>query len=534
MDLLQSILNDWDSHNFLQHGLKDWESLAHDAVVLKVTALIISTVVFAYLFYGKKHNKDNKSAPKAPWVFWSWVIPFLPMVQMGMDHRKYFKEWQQKYGKAYRFRLGPHMMPTTCIHDNSFSAMTGRYPDIYKMYDAVKDSGLTIFLRRTDKMTGKAVMEELGTILHSKVVSLWQDQNYLEVYCTRLVNEFSRFLSNDAFFTCSDNCEWKTAHVNDMMHRMMFIATTRGILGNYDQRLESDEMYSMWWNFDSMVPLLAIAGQFEFLFRSTRKGQDEFARYLRSLPVEDQTDFFKALTAGLPMTTSTDLLFLFNHVSHANTGPAIFWIMFRLLRDKKEREEVLAELHDILGEEQGWSPSSSDAPEINYSVVKKLKQLKSYIKDVLRLYSGAWLLRRVMEDQTVTLENGEQIFLPKGENIVCVNPHFDEAMFPEPHRAKTSRFLPNARIKDAQGKDVKLPTMTFGHGTHKCPGENGAYVVLATTVAFMFSRYELELINPSTEVEPQPDYTRVAFGTMPLDMTFHDHESLQFRFRSKY
>ncbi|CAB9527323.1 hydroxycholest-4-en-3-one 12-alpha-hydroxylase [Seminavis robusta] len=197
-------------------------------------------------------------------------------------------------------------------------------------------------------------------------------------------------------------------------------------------------------------------------------------------------------------------------------------------------EEVLAELHTVLGEEQGWSPSSPDAPEINYSVVSKLHHLKSYITDVLRLYSSAWLLRGVMKDQTVTLETGERIILSKGENIVCVNPHVNEEVFAEPHLAKTTRFLPNTRIKDAQGRDVKLPTMMFGHGIYRCPGEQFAYLELVTTVAFMWTCYDFELANPWIKDEPQPNLSRVGFGVMPLDHKFLNHESVQVRFRSRY
>lgn len=95
-----------------------------------------------------------------------------------------------------------------------------------------------------------------------------------------------------------------------------------------------------------------------------------------------------------------------------------------------------------------------------------------------------------------------------------------------------SEDRPLSTYADASGRKVKLPTMTFGHGAFRCPGERFTHMELVTTVTMFLTSYDFELVHPSAE-EPQPHMSRVGFGVMPLDPKYSDHDGTLARFRRK-
>lgn len=98
-------------------------------------------------------------------------------------------------------------------------------------------------------------------------------------------------------------------------------------------------------------------------------------------------------------------------------------------------------------------------------------------------------IRRAPKPLVLTSKNGQEWTVNKGEMaaISLILPNTDEALWNDPYTFAPRRFLDNAQSR---------PTLfTFSQGTHRCPGERLAMVLMYTMVTCLVVNYRIQLTD---------------------------------------
>ncbi|KAJ3945196.1 uncharacterized protein N0V96_005221 [Colletotrichum fioriniae] len=119
------------------------------------------------------------------------------------------------------------------------------------------------------------------------------------------------------------------------------------------------------------------------------------------------------------------------------------------------------------------------------------------IKETMRYYAGMKCLRLAMQEVPVP---GTDITVPKG-SVVSISPyltHHDPANYPNPDAWMPGRWL-NAEnklvnLEEKDGNGVK--SMLFGGGSHRCPGEKMAMIIVTQTLTTLLRSYDVTWASP--------------------------------------
>jgi cytochrome P450 len=170
-------------------------------------------------------------------------------------------------------------------------------------------------------------------------------------------------------------------------------------------------------------------------------------------------------------------IFVAGHETAAN---ALAWTLYLLAENPAAREQMEAELDQVLG---GRPPGPEDYPNLPFC--------QRVFQESMRLYPPVWILgRRALADYTCS-----DFAAPKGSILlVCMAVlHRREEFFPEP-----DRFLPDRWLQSTAPKFAYLP---FGGGGRLCIGERYAWMEGVLCLANLAQRYRLDLL-PGNQVEP--------------------------------
>ncbi|KAI5126788.1 Cytochrome P450 7B1 [Manis pentadactyla] len=141
--------------------------------------------------------------------------------------------------------------------------------------------------------------------------------------------------------------------------------------------------------------------------------------------------------------------------SLTNTIPAMFWVMYHLLRHP-EVMAVLREEIDHLLESTGQKKGPEFSIHFTREQLDSLVYLESTVLEVLRLCSFSSVLRFVKEDMILHLETRDYR-LRKGDFIAILPPtsHYDPEIFEAPEEFRFNRFVEDGF--------AKVPRMTRVH-----------------------------------------------------------------------
>ncbi len=164
-----------------------------------------------------------------------------------------------------------------------------------------------------------------------------------------------------------------------------------------------------------------------------------------------------------------DELGTFLFAGHETSAVAMAWSVYYLLNNQDARERLVAELDANADKEPG---EIARLPWLN-AVVSESLRLNPIVADILRVLKEP-------------MELGE-FRIPAGHAVApaIVLAHYNEKVFPDPHRFDPSRFI-DRRYAPSE----YLP---FGGGVRRCAGAAFAMHEMAIVLATLFSRYELEL-----------------------------------------
>lgn len=204
----------------------------------------------------------------------------------------------------------------------------------------------------------------------------------------------------------------------------------------------------------------------------------------------------------------------------ANTLPMTYWTLAHILGNPEWTRRVRAEADaSDLGRDGRFrvDPQSD----------RCLPFTRACMNETLRLYIANMTLRKAERDFEITTASG-RYRIPKGDAFFLASyiTHYDEKVFPEPHKYKPDRWL------DADGNfnEKAFPPnhfVPFGKGGYSCSGRHLLTLELPTLVALFIRSFDAELIDPI----PEPDWSYVVASVRPKGWPHNFPNRIHFRRR---
>lgn len=183
-----------------------------------------------------------------------------------------------------------------------------------------------------------------------------------------------------------------------------------------------------------------------------------------------------------------DELMTFMLAGHETTSNALSWTFRWLSLNPEARDEMLAEVDDVLG---GRIPEFGDADRLPWT--------RAVIEESMRLTPPVWMVgRRAIEEDST---GGFRIPSGAGVMVLIRMIHRDPEVWDNPEGFDPRRFLPDNR--------ADLPRsayMPFGAGRRICVGSTFAMVEATLLLAMISQRYTFDL-PPWTSVKEEAAVT---------------------------
>jgi cytochrome P450 len=211
---------------------------------------------------------------------------------------------------------------------------------------------------------------------------------------------------------------------------------------------------------------------------------------------------------GAPMsrTQVRDELMTFIAAGHETTANGLAWMWYLLSEHPVAREQMLAEVDDVLG---GETPGADAADRLPWTT--------ACFREAMRLYPPVWHVQRQALDDDVL----GGFAIPAG-SVVLISTwttHRDPSVWPNPAGFDPRRFL-----GDAPKTRPRHAYVPFGGGRRVCVGQGFATMEAAIIAAMIAQRYTLDFI-PGSKVVLDPTITlRPRHG---LPMTVHPRRLTQ-------
>ncbi|XP_042527009.1 7-alpha-hydroxycholest-4-en-3-one 12-alpha-hydroxylase [Dipodomys spectabilis] len=322
-----------------------------------------------------------------------------------------------------------------------------------------------------------------------------------------------------------DNRGWQEDSLFHFCYNIVFKAGLLSLFGSTKDKeqdlLQAEDMFVHFRRFDLLFP--------RFVYSLLRPQEwldiNRLQRlFHRTLSVEDKEDVSVWLNymlqqlreEGRTQAMQDKFNFMMLWASQGNTGPTSFWALLFLLKHPWALQEVRREAKEVLGEPR---LEENQCFAFKFSALKQTPVLDSVMEETLRLRATPTLLRVVQEDYTLTMANGRQYLIRRGDKIALfpyLSVHMDPDIHPEPDRFKYDRFLnPNGSRKVdfyKQGRKIHHYSMPWGFGINICPGRFFALSEMKLFILLMVTYFDFELIDANIAVPPL-DPERWGFGT---------------------
>ncbi|KAH8820751.1 cytochrome P450 [Xylogone sp. PMI_703] len=186
------------------------------------------------------------------------------------------------------------------------------------------------------------------------------------------------------------------------------------------------------------------------------------------------------------------------------TGYVLSFATFFLLRHPEARVKLERELFE----------SKSSIQEFDHRKIMSLPYLTAVVKESLRLSNTVpGFLPRVVPQAGVDIAG---YHIPGGTKISMVHPvvELNDKIFPDPHE-----FIPERWLGDGS-QDLEKWAIAFSKGRRQCIGKNLGYMMLYSSVAVFFSRFEMELYETTeADMEIIDQFAPIIKGTVKVKIT---------------
>lgn len=201
-------------------------------------------------------------------------------------------------------------------------------------------------------------------------------------------------------------------------------------------------------------------------------------------------------------------------VAMTNTIPAGFWVIVNLLAKPDAYKEIVDELNSIVLTVKPSADKQGPLPWLSQDMLNNMKKLHSTIEEALRFYSSVIVARTSTKDMTITLNSGQKINLCANDDVHCAIERvaYDSLLYPDAAEFQWDRYY-NRKTFNRCGRElgVNQAFLTFGGGSHKCPGRFFALNEIKILVSLILLCFDLKLQDKQI---PQPAYSEFSGGLL--------------------
>ncbi|KAJ5417582.1 uncharacterized protein N7487_001132 [Penicillium crustosum] len=173
-----------------------------------------------------------------------------------------------------------------------------------------------------------------------------------------------------------------------------------------------------------------------------------------------------------------------------STASVMQTMLYQLLRHPDSMNRLLKELYQTTVE----NSTSDDMPLPAWKSIRNLDYLDACFMEALRLHPPFCLpLERVVQRGGIMISGH---YLPQG-TVVGINPYVSNRN-PSLFGKDVSEWRPERWIEldPAQRQRMERGVLSFGAGRRSCLGKNIAILEAKKTIAALFLRYEMRLVDP--------------------------------------
>ena len=308
----------------------------------------------------------------------------------------------------------------------------------------------------------------------------------LKLYCAEVVRHMQPVLdsSGPAF----------TTRLDAFLNPLFFRITSRMFFG---PEFPAEAIYPPFMAFDDGFTRLA-AGLPRMFARAAYDGRSAVAAQLKAYVAGRHTPCggvarieAGALDAGLGADDVAGYLFAALWPLTANVSTAAFWALFLLLRGGPAgladlQAEIDAAVAAWAAGHPGSDPFGDAAALFAFFKASKFPYFDSLFKEVLRVMSSSFSVRRVEQDGAVLVgDTGRVYTFREDDTIMCTlrSTHFDEEVYADAHKFIPERFMADAETRRTKnGKDLPNSWMAFGGGTSIVRDSILVFFVLASAL----------------------------------------------------
>eukprot|EP00541_Cyclophora_tenuis_P019104 CAMPEP_0116550760 /NCGR_PEP_ID=MMETSP0397-20121206/5599_1 /TAXON_ID=216820 /ORGANISM="Cyclophora tenuis, Strain ECT3854" /LENGTH=418 /DNA_ID=CAMNT_0004075613 /DNA_START=87 /DNA_END=1343 /DNA_ORIENTATION=+ len=328
---------------------------------------------------------------------------------------------------------------------------------------------------------------------------------------------------------------WTHLKLFDLVQRHIYVASAEALLSPVIARRE---LIPAFRDMNRYFPVI-FAKFPRMFFPKFTAAVDEYVKIVSDPKyVENGSELVKiveGLEASSPSKIRVNMMMLWGSI--ANSAPAVFWMLYYVLKDKNGAyESIKREVDRVLG------PSPDFSVPLTLDKLDEMVEIKSAFHEACRMQFGAFTIRDLLSDYVLdgkikedTGGRPKKFLIEKGTRLMGYSgtQHFDEAIFEDPFEFKWKRFAPNEkgeapRFKDRNGRPLLNASLAFGTGPHSCPGRKFIWYENTAYIALMVSLFDLRL----TEEEKCSATPGIEKETMGLGIYYPERDvSIELRRR---
>ncbi|XP_054846762.1 7-alpha-hydroxycholest-4-en-3-one 12-alpha-hydroxylase-like [Eublepharis macularius] len=463
------------------------------------------------------------------------IIPWLGCaLEFRRDGVEFLRRMQKKHGTIFTVLLGGSYF-TFLMDPLSFKTVVKEARAKLSFTEFAEELVQKVFGYRPSLMTHKII--ESASTKHLNGNGL--------VVMTQAMMDSLQMVMLHSLGSAEVGKPWKEDGLFHYCYNMVFRAGYLALYGNEPRKSKaaqrndlqhSEEIYEEFRKYDQLFPRLATST----LSYGNKKEAERLKRLfwgilsMKNVQQKDNVSEWvreqeqQLAEEGMPEYMRDRFMFLLLWPAQSNTGPASFWLLLHLMKNPKAMEEVRKEVDRVVKESGQEVKPGSAVINVTKEMLTNTPVLDSAVQETLRLAAAPLLIRAVMEDVELKMNDGREYALRKGDRVGIfpyLAAHMDPEIHPEPHVFKYDRFLNQNGTKREfykNGEKVKYCTMPWGAGTSMCPGRFFAVNKLKLFVFMMLTYFDMELVNKEEDFPPL-EKSRYGIGVMQPE---HD---IQFR-----
>ncbi|PVD24508.1 hypothetical protein C0Q70_14991 [Pomacea canaliculata] len=427
-------------------------------------AIAITAFLVAYIRLAFRTRRNNEPPYVAGHFLWGSGVEFSQNVVLFL-HKS-----QKQLGDIFTFRVLNKYI--TIIMD----------PHCYEDFNKERNFDFAPMVAKVNRnIFGFTVKDSFGLITYaSKTVKGKHLRSSMKIFTRNLQDSLEELMkTND---THASNCnveadgntiDWSRESLRTMMSKTLFTAIFYTAFGHSADPSGEEKVKDFhpqvfdknFQNFHKVFNYLWI-GLPRRLFPKAAESYNIMCQLLNHhelLQRNEVSDFVKfsieyMLQVGEKDEDIMGHTLVYLHVQY-NTVRLAYWCVYKMVEQPRVLMDLEMELSKAIEEkrEDGEETVAFTLNEIN-----KLPLLDSFLKETLRMYGGAVMIRYCTDDTEFKMPNGQKYAVRKGNMVAMYPPttHMDPEIFKDPEAFKHDRFVNATFYK--YGKELKNPLAPFG------------------------------------------------------------------------